>query len=137
MKKLLSKLSILFLILIMFTSCSSKSLPDNFNEEKLKSSVENIINLFSNGDFDKITNEHIREDLKAGLTPDVLSNAKEQIMPNAGNFVEFSNTSFVAQKDKDGNNFVAAVVAVKYENQTVTYTISLDENMKIIGFYLK
>lgn len=137
MKKLLSKLSILLLIIITFTACSSKSLPDNFDAEKVKASAENVITLFSNEEYDKITNDYTREDLKAALTPDVLSNAKAQIMPNAGSLVKFTNTSLVAQKDKSGNDFVAAIIAVKYENQTVTYTISFDENNKITGFYLK
>ena len=137
MKKLLSKLSILLLIIITFTACSPKSLPEKFDAEKVKASAESVITLFNNEEYDKITNEFIREDLKAGLTPDILSNAKAQVMPNSGSFTEFSKSSLVAQKDKTGNDIVAAVIAVKYQNQTVTYTISFDENLKIIGFYLK
>lgn len=137
MQKLLAKLSLILLILIMFTACAPESLPDKFDEEKVKTSAENIITLFSNEEYEKITNEFTREDLKVGLTADVLGGAKSKIMPNAGSFVEFSNTSMVAQKDKEGKDFVAAVLVVKYENQTVTYTISFDENMKLIGFYLK
>lgn len=137
MKKLLSKLSILLLIIITFTACSTKSLPEKFDKEKVKASAENVITLFSNEEFEKITNDFTREDLKTGLSPDVLKNAKEQVMPNAGSFVEFKMSSFVAQKDKSGTDFVSAVIAVKYQNQTVTYTISFDENNKIIGFYLK
>lgn len=137
MKKLLSTLSLLLLILIILTACSPKPLPDKFDEGKVKSSAENIITLFSNEEYEKITNDFIREDLKAALTADVLSGAKSKIMPNAGNLVEFSNSSIVAQKDKAGNDFVAAVVVAKYKDQTVTYTLSFDENMKLIGFYLK
>jgi hypothetical protein len=112
-------------------------LPEKFDAEKVKASAENVITLFNNEEYDKITNEFTRDDLKAALTPDILSNAKTQVMPKAGSFTEFSKSSLVAQKDKAGNDFVAAVIAVKYQNQTVTYTISFDENLKIIGFYLK
>lgn len=137
MKKLFITLSILLLIVITLTACTPKSLPEKFDAEKVKATAENVITLFSNEEYDKITNELTREDLKTALTPDVLSNAKAQIMPNAGSFVEFSKASYITQKDKAGNDIVAAVIATKYQNQTVTYTISFDENFKIIGFYLK
>lgn len=137
MKRLLSKLSLLLLILVMLTACSPKSLPDNFDEEKVKVQAENVVTLFSNNEYEKVTNEFTREDLKTALTSDVLSDAKAQVMPNAGTLDKFSQSSILAKKDKDGNDFVLAIVVAKYSNQTVTYTISFDENMKIIGFYLK
>lgn len=137
MKKLLIKLSVLLFIFIILTACSDKPLPEKFDKDKIKVTAENIITLFSNEEFEKITNDFTREDLKEALTPDVLKNAKDQVMSKAGSFVEFKLTSFTSQKDKTGNDYVAAIVVTKYSNQTVTYTISFDENMKIIGFFLK
>ncbi len=137
MKKILSTLLALSLILVLLASCSNQALPDKFDEEKVKTLAESTITLFNNSEYDKIRDELTREDLKAALTADVLNDAKAQIMPNAGAFVEFSGSSIVGQKDKDGNDYVVAVIAAKYENQKVTYTISFDENMKLIGFFLK
>ena len=136
MKKIFSIVLVLSLVMIMLIGCSSQSLSDKFDEDKVKSSAKNAITLFSNGEYDKF-NELTREDLKAGLSSDVLNDAKAQVMPNAGAFVEFSSESVVGQKDKDGIEFATAVIVTKYENQKVTYTISFDENMKLVGFYLK
>ncbi len=89
MKKLLSKLSILLLILVVLTACSEKELSEKFDKDKIKVMTEEIITLFSNEEFEKITNDYTREDLKAALNPEVLKNAKDQVMSKAGSFVKF------------------------------------------------
>ena len=137
MKKFLYVLLTLTLVLVLFVGCSSPKLSEKFDENTVKASAQNAIRLLNDGEFEKFCTDLPREDLKAGFTVDVMKNAIAQIMPNAGAFVEFSSESVVEQKDKDGNVFAVSVIVAKYENQKVTYTISFDENMKLIGFYLK
>ena len=137
MKKFLSVLLTLTLVLVLFAGCSTAKLSEKFDENNVKTTAENAINLLNQGEYEKFCTELPREDLKTALTVDVMKNAIAQVMPNAGAFVEFSSESIVSQKDKDGNEIAIAVIVAKYDNQKVTYTISFDENMKLIGFYLK
>lgn len=137
MKKIFSILLTLVLIFTLFAGCSSPKLSDKFDEDNIKTTAENSIKLLNEGDYEKFCTDLPREDLKTSFTVDVMKNAIAQVMPNAGAFVEFSSESVVGQKDKDGNESAVAVIVAKYENQKVTYTISFDEEMKLIGFYLK
>lgn len=137
MKKIFSILLALSLVLVLFVGCSSPKLSDKFDENNIKTTAENAIKLLNEGNYEKFCTDLPREDLKAAFTVDVMKNAVAQVMPNAGAFVEFSSESIVGQKDKDGNESAVAVIVAKYENQKVTYTISFDEEMKLIGFYLK
>ncbi len=137
MKKLVSIILALTLFLALFVGCSGPSLSDKFDEAKVKSAAEDAINLLNNKEFEKFCTELPSDDLKSAITVDVMKNAIAQVMPDAGKFVEFSSESVVGQKDKEGNECAVAVIVAKYENQKVTYTISYNEQMKLIGFYLK
>ena len=137
MKKILSIMLTLSLVIGLIAGCSTPKLSEKFDEKNVKSSAENAIKLLNDGEYEKFCTDLPREDLKAVFTVDVLKNAVAQVMPNAGAFVEFSSESIIGQKDKDGNESAVAVIVAKYENKKVTYTISFDENMKLIGFYLK
>jgi len=103
MKKILSILLTLSLVLVLFAGCSSPKLSEKFDENNVKTTSENAIKLLNEGEYEKFCTDLPREDLKAAFTVDVIKNAVAQIMPNAGSFVEFTSESIVGQKDKDGN----------------------------------
>ena len=137
MKKLFSILLTLTLVVGLFTGCSAPSLSDKFDKEQVKSAAEGAIDLLNKGEYEKFCEGLTNEDMKKALTVDVIKGAIAQVMPNAGAFVEYSSESIVGQKDKDGNECAVAVIVAKYENQKVTYTISYNEKMELIGFFLK
>ena len=61
----------------------------------------------------------------------------EQNIGNRGAFVEYKSNVAVGAKDSEGVDAAVAVVVAKYENKTVTYTMSYDKEMNLIGFYFK
>ena len=43
----------------------------------------------------------------------------------------------MGQKDKAGTDYAVAVVVADFENGKVTYNVSFDTNMEIVGFWMK
>lgn len=139
-KKLAAILSII-LVLFIFSGCAtqrSEKLANSFDENKVKTAAESAISLMNSGDYQKLSDTMVREDLKKSLSADVLKNTVNQVMSKAGAFDSFSNEIVSGIKDtKAKQDYAVATVAAKYKNRIVTYTISFDTKMNIVGFYLK
>jgi len=43
----------------------------------------------------------------------------------------------IGQKDSEGTDMAVVVIVAVFENQNVTYTISLNTNMEIVGLWMK
>jgi len=128
---------IITLIIVTFAGCDAKTLPDGFDETTVKQQAEKVITVLNSGDYEAFSNDLVSETLKSSLSAEVLENAVAQVMPEAGEFEKFSSEAVSSQKDKNGDEYVTAVVVAKYASQKVTYTISFDKDLKLIGFYLK
>ena len=137
MKKIGSVVITLVLAMVMITGCGAKALSEDFNDEEVKKAAKNAITTLDSGDYETFSNELVSEIMKEDLTADVLKNAVNQVMPDRGAFVEFSSEATFGKTDKNEEDYAVVVVVAKYESQKVTYTISLDKDLKIIGFYLK
>lgn len=124
-------------VAILLSGCGATKLAESFNEDEVISLAEEVIGLMSNGDYEAITNK-VREDLRKDLSPEVLKNAADLVLKNAGGFKQFQKSSVIGQKSKStGEDYAVAIVITEYENKKVTYTISFNTDMEIVGFYLK
>ncbi len=137
MKKIGLVVITLVLAMVMITGCGAKALSEDFNEEEVKKAAENAVTTLDSGDYETFSNELVSEIMKKDLTAEVMKNAVDQVMPNRGAFVEFTSEATFGKTDKNEEDYAVVVVVAKYESQKVTYTVSLDKNLKIIGFYLK
>lgn len=141
MNKKLAAIFSLILLLFIFSGCTAQSsgkLASSFDESKVKTAAESAISLMNSGDYQKFSDSMVREDLRKSLSADVLKKAADQVMSKAGSFDSFSNATVSGVNDaKAKQDYAVAAVAAKYKNQTVTYTISFDTKMNIVGFYLK
>ena len=138
MNKLWTLISILIVMVIALTSCSSNKLASGFDEQIVKQAAKSVIENMNSGNFELITNDMVRDDLKKALSAEVLSGASDQILASAGAFKSYSSEAAVGAKDqKTGDDFATVIIVTQYANKKVTYTISFDMQMKIIGLYMK
>nr|WP_319488562.1 DUF3887 domain-containing protein [uncultured Caproiciproducens sp.] len=141
MNKTFTAIFSVILVLFIFSGCAaqgSEKLASSFDESKVKTAAERAINLINSGDYQKISDSMVREDLRKSISADVLKKAADQVMSKAGSFDSFSNEIVAGINDaKAKQDYAVATVAAKYKSQTVTYTISFDTKMNIVGFYLK
>ncbi|HHW31132.1 MAG TPA: DUF3887 domain-containing protein [Clostridiaceae bacterium] len=134
---LLAIILITALITVLLAGCTGTKLAESFDKDEVISTAEEIIGFMSNEDYEAITSK-VREDLRKDLSPDVLKNAADVVLKGAGEFKEFQKSSVVGQKSKStGEDYAIAILITEYENKKVTYTISFNTNMEVVGFYLR
>lgn len=136
MKKILSFVPLLLLILFLLAGCSSNKLSSDFDQETVKTAAEDIITQMNDNDFSSILSDKSSSDLSSALSVDQLSSAKTQIMANAGEFKEFKAESIIGEKN-DHEDIAVAVIIAQYENQKVTFTLGFNKDMQLCALYLK
>lgn len=137
MKKLISVLLMSFFATVLLGGCSSNKLSDAFDKETVEKSAKQVIEYMNNAEYDKAS-QMFQEDLQEQLSADALKDAVDKTYGNAGAFQEYKNIAILGQKLKDTKEDCAvAVVVVKYENQNVTFTLSFNTDMELIGLFMK
>ena len=143
MKKIrLSAIVIMFcLSCIIFAACSDKSSDAGKNssvssgqKEKYIEKAQNVITLFNEEKSDEIV-ELCDEAMKNALPKDKLSEIYTQIKSN-GDFEKFLEGEMTKVK-QGGKTFTVVVQQAKYEKNTLTYTISFDNEDKLAGIFYK
>ncbi len=127
----------IFVLALFVTGCGAPALAEGFTEDEVIAKAKEVVELVNSGDYQAI-NDMTREDLKDGLSVEVLDGAVTPIVSQAGNFVEYSQAVAVGDVDKDTKeDYAVAVLNCKYENKKITYTLSFNKDMEIVGFYIK
>ena len=125
----------LFLVMalscLILVGCSTNELSDAFNEEELKTTTQNVIQMLCNGEYDKIEEMSGQELIDAGVT-DKLKEVWEPIEKNLGEFDSYEKEVVIGK----GNQATVANLT-KFKNGKAKFTISYDEDMKLTGFYIK
>ena len=136
MKKLSAIILVLTLI-ISLAACSSNKLADIYNEDEVISRAKKTVEVINTLDYDAMVSE-MRDDLESKITAEQLETAWGPMLDKAGKFVEYKTAVAYGQKDKATSEDYAVVVLVcKYENANLTYTLSMDKDLNIVGMYMK
>lgn len=136
MKKIFTMMLASILVLSL-AACSSAKLSEDYSEDEVISRAKEVVELINVLDYSAI-NAELRDDLKDTLTTEKLENALEKKVGDAGDFSEYSTVTTAGQKSKStGEDYATVVLVCKYENATITYVISMDKNMDIVGINTK
>lgn len=109
---------------------------ETFNIEEVEKRAELLISLFDAGDYEEMINLSI-EEAKTGGFKEALEGAKEQINSDEWGAFQSFGTSYTAEVEQMGKKYVVVQMNAVYENTSVTYTITLDEELMLAGFYVK
>ncbi len=74
--------------------------------------------------------------MKCAMTSEKLTSTLDAVLGSLGRFIRFKGIS-VSTKKILGQNYASCTVKCVYENGPATFTISLDENLKIGSLYIK
>jgi len=125
----------------LFTACSGKSSDTGKNssvssgqKEKYIEKAQNVITLFNEEKSDEIV-ELCDEAMKNAMSEDKLSEIYPQIKSN-GDFEKFLEGE-MTKVEQGGKTFTVVVQQTKYEKNTLTYTISFDNEDKLAGVFFK
>lgn len=105
-----------------------------FDENTLNEQVQGVVNCLNADDYDELMN--MSDDLiKQSLSHEDLKSAIKTL-GELGDFKSITRINFVEVKNRGEVMAVGEVVAL-YDQKSVTYTISFDEDMKLVGLYMK
>ncbi|PIC66693.1 hypothetical protein CSV71_07725 [Sporosarcina sp. P21c] len=126
----MKKLIILALATVfLLAACGKNKVDESAAEEYIKKSKETIM-LFNEEKFDEMRSM-FDATMKDALTVEQLQDVSN-IVKESGEFVSFEKES-VAKKEQ----YFVATIATKYKEDNRVYTITLDEQQRIAGFFVK
>ncbi len=126
-------------IMLAFSAngCINK-VSEAFSEKDIISGAKSAVLLMNAGEYEKLSNTVVREELRDVLSPEALELGAETLLREAGDFLEFGQSATAGEKDKQSDEEYAVVVLQAiYENKALIYTIAFDADLWIVGFYIK
>lgn len=128
---------LVFALVLAAAGCAARGLSEKYTEEKVTARAKEAVQAANAYDFQALEDMSSPE-LKAVLTAQTLEEAMKPTLDQAGEFKEFSASACVGAGDPEaGADYATCVLSCKYENRTITYTISMDESYELVGFYFK
>ena len=106
-----------------------------FTQSVVEEQVKQVIQDLDENDFDHLR-ENACDTMKEVLNQEVIDEARLQIGDDWGSFESYG-TVYMSEVNQKGQLLAVAQVSVSYENVSVTYTISFDEDMRLAGLYMK
>ncbi len=135
--KLIRILFILLVFSITLAACASVKLADIYDENIVTERAKEVVGMINSQDYDKV-NAEIRADLQDQLTSSKLKDVIGAKLVEAGAFIEYPSITTLGQKSKtSGEDYATVVLVGKYEKSTLVFTITMDSNLDIVGFYVK
>ncbi len=110
-------------------------LGDDLSQEEIEASVENVISLLNEDDFDGLQ-DIATEELKDKLTLETIDSVRQDISEDWGGMQSIGRVYAQGIKQK-GDLIIVTQTDAIYENVSVVYTISFDENLKLGGLYIR
>ena len=107
-----------------------------FDEEEVRAQTEEIITLLDQNDMETLSDKFATEKMKSVMKQETIDAARAQVGADWGAFESFSS-EYLTEVRQLGTRYAVAQIVVEYENRSVTYTISLDKDMKLAGLYMK
>ncbi|HOR12378.1 MAG TPA: DUF3887 domain-containing protein [Clostridia bacterium] len=126
------------IMLMLATNGCTRRVSEAFNEKDVISRAESTVLLINAGEFDKLSDTAVREELRDVLSSEALMLGAETMLAEAGSFVEFGQSAVVGEMDKNsGEEYAVVVLQAKYEKKALVYTIAFDTDLWIVGLYIK
>ena len=111
------------------------ALGDDLSQEAVTASMENVIVMLNQNDFDGLQ-ELAVDELKSKLTQETMDEVRKGISEDWGEMQSMGKVYMQGLKQK-GKVMVVTQVDAVYENVSVVYTISFDEDLRLGGLYMR
>lgn len=108
---------------------------EKYSQEKVAAEVENIVELLDQGDYTAIQMVSI-DKLRNMMNEQTIGAVRDKICEDWGERQSIGKV-YMAGVMQKGKLLIVTQVDVIYENISVVYTISFDEDMKLAGLYMR
>lgn len=136
MKKYLRVLIVILVMSLLF-GCSGNKLSDKFDEQEVLDKGKEVVDVINTRQYEDVI-ALLREDLRSQITADQLVTAWDDQIVAAGEFDKIRNTAIESQEDSvTKEEYVTVILEAIYAEDTLIYTLSFDEDLMMIGLYMK
>lgn len=106
-----------------------------FSKTEVESTLKEVITLLDEGDFSALQTM-ATEQMAPALQEHTFRDAKAKLCDDFGDRIGFG-TIYSNEVVQLNRHWAVCQINVSYENTSITYTITFDDNMKIAGLYMK
>lgn len=119
----------------LFPKASTVGTSGIYTKEVLEEQALRMVSLLDQNDFDALRAD-ATEEMQSVLTQAQIDQIRDQLSDDWGESVSVEVYT-VQEIKQQGKSYAAAQVLAAYENVTILYTISFDQEMRLAGIYMK
>lgn len=128
---------ILIFSILLLVACSSNRIPEGFDEDKLNDKAEAIVMLLNDEQYSDVYNM-FRTNIKTLVTLEQIEQVLTTKYEQVGEFEKINQIVITDTKDPSTSEIYAIVIIVSVHKEgNATYTLSFNEALEIVGFYIK
>lgn len=123
--------------LVWWALPKSRYLSDSktFSEEQVRERAELVVTLFGQEDYAGLQ-PYLTSEMAELMSEETIAQIKLYIGEDWGEMLNIGNV-YLMEISQFGQKAAVVQMTVSYEKVAVTYTINLDEDLQVAGFYLK
>ncbi len=106
-----------------------------FDKEQVENMIKQTVELLDTQDYDTLR-ENADKKMKKLLTKETMDAAKKAISGDWGDREKFG-TVYMAEIVQGNKHYVVSEIMVVYENVSVVYRLTYDQDMKLVGVYVR
>ena len=107
-----------------------------YASKEVEEKTKEVIELVSNNDYQTLRDEYAVEEMKEVLNEEYMLEAKNMINDNWGELKKIG-TVYAAEVAQNNVNYTVVQVNATYENLSIAYTITFDDELKLAGVYFR
>lgn len=106
-----------------------------FNKTQVENAMKETIELLDSGDYIALQENAIAQ-MQTVLNEESMEGAKKQISGDWGERLQFGN-SYIAEIVQQNTHYAVGEITVTYDNVSVVYRLTFNENMQLAGLYMR
>ena len=106
------------------------------SEMSVEDKTKLVLDLFSDGNYELLRSDYTAEEMLPYMTEEYMEEAKTSICDDWGKSLSYGKI-YSEKVTQNGTTYTVVQVSASYENVSVIFTITFEEDGKIAGFYMK
>ncbi len=107
----------------------------HFNQEQVTEAMKETIRQLNASDYEALQTSAISQ-MQPFLTEEQIAAIKSSVSGDWGEFENFG-PSYIMELSQQGQHFAVGEITVTYENISVTFRLTYDQDMKLAGMYVR
>lgn len=119
-----------------YDNVSTTETTNVYASKEVEEKTKEVIELVSNNDYQTLRDEYAVEEMKEVLNEEYMLEAKNMINDNWGELIKIG-TVYAVEVAQNNVNYTVVQVNATYENLSIAYTITFDDELKLAGVYFR